>query len=111
LGRPVYVYPLPERRIFRLMRAVREPVVARAQSLPSGPRGTPRPQQGLERFCARLIERGFVRPTRDLGSLHQELYRRGMAKPFGEPLGSASAAPANDLERVASRVRALMGVL
>jgi mitochondrial fission protein ELM1 len=109
LGRPVYVYPLPERPIFRLMRAVREPVVARAQSLPSGPRGTPRPQQGLEYFCARLIERGFVRPTRD--QLHQQLYRRGMARPFGEPFAPASSAPPNDLERVASRVRALMGAL
>ena len=111
LGRPVYVYPLPERPIFRLMRAVREPVVARAQSLPSGPRGTPRPQQGLERFCARLIERGFVRPTRDLERLHQQLYRRGMAKPFGEPFAGTSHTPPNDLEQVASRVRALMGVL
>src|SRR5262245_38857661 len=111
LGRPVYVYPLPERPIFRLMRAVREPLVARAQSLPSGPRGTPRPQQGLERFCARLIERGFVRPTRDLERLHQQLYRRGMAKPFGEPFAGASRTPPNDLERVASRVRELMGVL
>ncbi len=111
LGRPVYVYPLPERPSFRLLRAVREPLVARAQSMPSGPRGTPRPQQGLEYFCARLIERGFVRPTRDLDRLHQQLYRRGMAKPFGEPFASASRAPPNDLERVAARVRALMGVL
>jgi hypothetical protein len=111
LGRPVYVYPLPERPSFRLLRALREPVVTRAQSLPSGPRGTPRPQQGLEYFCARLIERGFVRPTRDLDRLHQQLYRRGMAKPFGEPFAIPSSAPPNDLERVAARVRALMGVL
>jgi len=111
LGRPVYVYPLPERPSFRLLRALREPVVARAQALPSNRRGTPRPQQGLEYFCARLIERGFVRPTRDLDRLHQELYRRGMAKPFGAPFATAPSAPPNDLERVAARVRALMGVV
>ena len=52
-----------------------------------------------------------MRPTRDLDRLHQQLYRRGMAKPFGEPYAIASSAPPNDLERVAARVRALMGVL
>jgi len=111
LGRPVYVYPLPERPSFRLLRALREPVVARAQALPSNRRGTPRPQQGLEYFCARLIERGFVRPTRDLDRLHQQLYRRGLAKPFGAPFATTVGAPPNDLERVAARVRALMGVV
>jgi mitochondrial fission protein ELM1 len=111
LGRPVYVYPLPERPSFRLLRALREPVVARAQSLRSGPRGTPRPQQGLEYFCARLIERGFVRPTRDLDLLHQELYRRGVARPFGAPFAPVAGAPAGDLAAVSARVRALMGVV
>jgi hypothetical protein len=109
LGRPVYVYPLPERPSFRLLRALRAPVVARAESLPSNRRGTTRPQQGLELFCARLIERGFVRPTRDLGRLHQDLYRRGVAKPFGAPYAAIAGAPANDLAVVAARVRALMG--
>ena len=111
LGRPIYVYPLPERPSFRLLRALREPVVARAQAMPSNRRGTPRPQQRLEYFCARLIERGFVRPTRDLDRLHQELYRRGVAKPFGAPLATTAGAPSNDLAVVAARVRALMGVV
>ena len=92
LGRPVYVFPLPERPSFRLLRALREPVVARAQALPTSHRGTPRPQQGVEYLCARLIERGFVRPTRDLDLLHQELYRRGVAKPFGAPFEPAARA-------------------
>lgn len=110
LGRPVYVYPLPERPSFRLLRALREPVVARAEAKPSNRRGTPRPQQGLELFCARLIERGFVRPTRDLARLHHELYRRGVAKPFGAPLATHTGAASNDLAVVAARVRALLGV-
>jgi len=111
LGRPVYVYPLPERPSFRLLRVLREPFVARAKALPSNRRGTPRPQQGLEYFCARLIERGFVRPTRDLDRLHQELYRRGVAKPFGAPLATLTGAPSSDLAVVAARVRTLMGVV
>jgi len=109
-GRPLYVYPLPERASFRLLRALREIVVTRAQALPMNQRGTPRPQQGLEYLCARLIERGFVRPTRDLGRLHEALYRRGVAKPFGAPFETTSVAPLRDLETVAARVRSLMGV-
>jgi len=110
LGRPVYVYPLPERASFRMLRALRELVVARAEALPPNQRGTVRPQQGLEYLCARLIERGLVRPTRDLDRLHQALYRRGVAKPFGSPLATTTGAPLHDLESVAARVRALMGV-
>jgi hypothetical protein len=109
-GRPPYVYPLPERVSFRLLRALRERVVTRALALPQNQRGTPRPQQGLEYLCARSIERGFVRPSRDLGRLHEALYRRGIAKPFGTPFTTTTGAPLRDLEMVAGRVRALMGV-
>lgn len=109
-GRPLYVYPLPERASFRLLRALRERVVRRALALPQSRRGTPRPQRGLEYLCARAIERGFVRPTRDLGRLHEALYRRGVAKPFGAPFATTAGAPLQDLETVAARVRALMGV-
>jgi mitochondrial fission protein ELM1 len=110
LGRPVYVYPLPERLSFRMLRGLRELVVARAQALPPNQRGTVRPQRGLEYLCARLIERGIVRPTRDLDRLHQALYRRGVAKPFGAPLATATGAPLDDFGSVIARVRALMGV-
>ena len=50
---------------------------------------------GLEYLCARLIERGFVRPTRDLGRLHEALVRRGVARPFGAPFATTTerAAP------------------
>jgi hypothetical protein len=38
-------------------------VERRAHERPLNRRGTARPQQGIEYLCARLIERGFVRPT------------------------------------------------
>jgi mitochondrial fission protein ELM1 len=109
LGRPVYVIPLPERASFRVLRALREQVVARATAQPPNQRGTARPQQGLEYLCARAIERGWVRPTRDLDRLHQALYRRGLARPFGAPFETSARAPLHELEAVAARVRALMG--
>jgi hypothetical protein len=74
-------------------------------------RGTVRPQQSLEYFCARLIERGFVVPPHDLGSLYQNLIRLGVAHPFGAPLvaktDSAGLRVADDAAR---QVRKLLGL-
>jgi len=109
LGRPVLVYPLPERPSFRLLRALREAVWRRATAQPAGPRGTGRPQQGLERLCARLIERGFVRPTRDLGRLHEDLVRRGAAQRFGEAQAALGGEPLREAPLVARRVRRMLG--
>ena len=46
-------------------------------------RGTIRPQQGLERWCSRLVAEGSVLPPRDLERLHAELARRGAARLLG----------------------------
>jgi mitochondrial fission protein ELM1 len=110
LGRPVYVYPLPSRATFRLLRGLREPLVRRALAQPPGLRGVARPQRGLERLSARLIERGFVRPTRDLDLLHVELVGRGAARFFGDPGPPPSARPLSERELLAERIRAMMGV-
>jgi hypothetical protein len=63
--------------------------------------------------CGRLIERGGVRPSRDLGHLHADLVARGVAREFGpesaRDLGYA-AEPLRDLDAVTARVRALMGL-
>ena len=111
LGRPLFIYPLPVRPSFRLLRVPREWVVRRATALPAGPRGTARPQQRLEYLCARAIERGWVRPTRDLEVFHADLVRRGVARPFGAAWSpTAEVSTLDDLEVVARRVRALLGV-
>ena len=85
VGKPVYVYPLAERRP-NLADAFRETVFARSQARPLNKRGTVRPQQGLEYLCARLIERGVVLPPHDLTALHQSLIRLGIIYPFGAPI-------------------------
>jgi mitochondrial fission protein ELM1 len=107
-GKPVYIYPIPERR--------RGPrlwfsgwVTARAYSRPRKRKGTVRPQQGLERFCARLIDLGLVRPPRDLNELHRGLVEAGVARFFGEPLETDGQPGLDEMELVARRVRALMG--
>jgi mitochondrial fission protein ELM1 len=111
LGRPVAIYALPVRGSFRVLSALREWVWRRATAKPLGPRGTPRPQRGVERWCGKSIERGFVRPPRDLDRLHAALFACGAARPFTRELALAggSAAP-DDRAKVAADVRALMGV-
>jgi uncharacterized protein len=111
LGKPVAIYPLPVRSSFRALSVAREWVWRRATSAPRGPRGTPRPQIGLERWCGKAIERGWVRPSRDLDRLHAALVERGAAQFFTGSL-PVTRATADDGEReaVAAAVRDLMGV-
>jgi mitochondrial fission protein ELM1 len=109
-GKPVWIYPLAVRTSFRWLRWPRDWVLARALARPAGPRGTPRPQRGLERCCARLIERGWIRPARDLDLLHAELARRDLALPFGTLAAAGSGQPLRDLDEAVSRVIAMLGL-
>jgi hypothetical protein len=109
-GKPIWIYPLAVRTSFRWLRWPRDWVLSRALARPAGPRGTPRPQRGLERWCGRLIERGWVRPARDLDLLHAELARRGLALPFGAQASQRSAQQLRDVDEVVRRVLALLGL-
>ena len=84
-------------------------MTARAYSRRRKRKGTVRPQQGLERLCARLIDLGLVRPPRDLNELHRGLVEAGVARFFGEPLETEARPGLDEMELVARRVRALMG--
>jgi mitochondrial fission protein ELM1 len=110
IGRPVFIYPLPERPSFAALQRPRAWVLARARARRLGTRGVELPQRGIRYLAARLIDRGFVRPTRDLGALHEELIEGGFAQRFGGPVHWGDARRVTDLDAVASRVRALMGV-
>ncbi len=100
--RPLHIYPLPERASFAWLGLLREAVARRA-----GPRPQAR-ARGLRGLASRSIERGFVRPTRDLAQLHDELVERGLAVRFGDPWPARPARPIAELERVAERVRRLL---
>jgi hypothetical protein len=108
-GRPVYVFELPTRWSFPVLRALRDAVERRARA--AGGDGSP--ARGLARQCRRAIELGLVRPARDLADLHRDLARRGLASPFGSPGSLGPFDPADrpaerEMERVAARVRALV---
>jgi hypothetical protein len=108
-GKPVYIYPLPKRQL-SLWTRCKEWIVTRAQIQRFNERGTVRPQQGLEYLCARLVERGIILPQPDLHVLHQTLVRRGIARLFGEPLDTTGRPVLREIDEVAHRVRALMGM-
>ncbi len=114
-GKPVFIYPLPDlppSTFFAGADAIIEAIISRAYVGPLNNRGTTRPQQGLEHFCSRLVERGLVRPNRDLHRFHEELIARGVARLFpgpDAPFDARKGAPHSETERVAARVRALMG--
>ena len=110
LGQPVAIYPLPVRPSFRWLSASREWVVRRATAKPLGPRGTPRPQRGLERWCGKAIERGYVRPPRDLDRLHAALFEPGAAHPFTAALSLAHGAAGRRPRGRRRCVREMMGV-
>jgi len=109
-GKPVYMFPLPGRASGVKGRFQRW-VYDRSQEQPLNKRGTVRPQRGLERLCARLVEGGFVEPPRDLELMHEGLLRDGFVRRLGAPiLLSPAAPPAREVEHVARRVRQLFGL-
>lgn len=71
-------------------------------------RGTPRPQQGIERLCALLLARGIVRPPRDLARTQSAQLDSDSVRAWPRP-ESEDVIPLGDLESAARRVRGLLG--
>jgi mitochondrial fission protein ELM1 len=107
-GKPVYIYPLPARRL-SLSARVEEWVEARAHATPLNRRGTVRPQRGLEYLCARLLERGLVLSPRDTTRLEEKLIEQKIAEPFGAPLLLGRRPALREAQEVARRLRPLLG--
>ena len=101
-GRPVYVYPLPVRPSFQWLRRGRDWVYARAHTRLET-------QRGLDYLCARWIDRGFVRPTRDLRALHEGLIDEGVAHDFGDPFETRRCRALANEQKAVRRVCRLMG--
>lgn len=91
LGKPLVIYPLPVE-------------AGRARGWQDALRARPT----LAALVDRVRETGLLGWPRDLEALHALLVERGWARRIGEPAGAAEAAPEDELERVAARVRALL---
>ena len=96
LGKPLYIYPVPERSP-SLRQRLAEGILAAAHARPrKRGKGSVRPQQGLEALCSRLLARGWVKIPRDVGSLHQGLVEHGAARRFGVPFEVWRPAPVRE---------------
>ena len=117
-GRPVFLAPQRSGAagpIERLRDRIVQAVVDRAQSRPENDRGTTRPQEGFELWCARLIAGGWVRPRRDVEALRGRLVRNGRARLLRGPIRAADlegfAEPVQpEVLRVAAKIRSMLGV-
>lgn len=116
-GKPVVIYPIAKRgkdihRVkFLFGQRISRWVLARAFARPLNRRGFERPQAGIEKFCARLAANGWVRPYGDITKLHEALIERGQAKYFDGVLPVPPDEALNEAERVAERVRAILGAV
>ena len=103
-GKPVYIYPIPEKPLGFWTR-IESFIVGIALTRRHNRRGTLKPQRGLRRFCARLIDRGLVQPRRNLNLLHEALVARGMAQMFGAPLETGERPVLHEADEVAAQIR------
>lgn len=71
-------------------------------------RGTPRPQQGIQRLCARLLARGVVSPPRDFARMQSLSIESDAACSRPRP-ESENFVPLGDLELAVRRLRGLLG--
>ena len=104
LRKPLAIFALPYGLIHKLDMIRR--VGARWLYQPDGS-GMDGFRRALRRFggALRILPR-----TRDFTGIHQLLFDRGLAVPAGQPLRPPEGEVPNDLQAVAQRVRALVGV-
>ena len=93
-GKPVFIYPLPERLDWRL-RAVR---LWQPAAKATGP---------WPRLYRRLVDLGLITSTRDMAAFHRLLLDRRLAARLGDPAPEPSVPALDSLGAAVERVRAL----
>ncbi len=106
-GKPVYIYPLKKKRVGPLM-ALGAWLLKQSSRKPGNRRGTERPQQGLEYLCARILQKEWILPPRDLDSLHRHLVEGGMARMFADAPLSVDPVSRYVQEDLGPRLRLLL---
>ena len=106
--KPVTVYPVSPRPR-RFHQRLKDLATSRALSEPFGNRGTPRPQSGLPYWCARMVEAGRLRPAPDPRLTWDHLRQLDRIRMFDGEFGVEWSGGPSETERVAARVRELVG--
>jgi hypothetical protein len=92
-----------------LGRTLGDAVASCAYARPLNKRGIERPQRGVQRFCAGLLAKGWVRTGGHSKQLHESLISHGLAVYFDGSLPAQPNSSVNEVNRVADRVRTMMG--
>jgi hypothetical protein len=92
-----------------LGRTLGDAVARRAYARPLNKRGIERPQRGVQRFCAGLLAKGWVRTGGHSRQLHESLIAHGLAVYFDGSLPPPPGSSVDEVDRVAERVRTMMG--
>ena len=102
-GKPLAIFALPYQRDLatRLRRVLTN---AGRGGAPGGA-----PAGWISRLLGDLISSGIAGYSRDLTTVHDFLYRQELAVPLGEPFLAEGPRPPDELERVVSRVRQVIG--
>jgi mitochondrial fission protein ELM1 len=114
-GKPVAIFPLPVRSagviawVRSVGRILGDAVARRAYARPLNKRGIERPQRGVQRFCAGLLAKGWVRTGGHSKQLHESLIAHGLAVYFDGSLPPTPGTSLNEVDRVADQVRTMMG--
>ena len=94
-GRPLVIYPLPVEG-------------HGLQRLLLGALGTPDKGTFASRVTETLYRLGLAGYGRDLTALHEELFRRGLAVPLGEPPRKPPSEIPDDLSKAVERIKVLL---
>jgi uncharacterized protein len=114
-GKPVAIFPLPVRSagviawVRSVGRKLGDAVARRAYARPVNKRGIERPQRGVQRFCAGMLAKGWVRTGGHSKLLHESLIAHGLASYYDGSLPPPPASSVDEMNRVADRVRTMMG--
>jgi len=114
-GKPVAIFPLPVRSagviawVRSVGRTLGDAVASRAYASPLNKRGIERPQRGIQRFCAGMLAKGWVRTGGHSRLLHESLIAHGLATYFDGSPPPPPTSSVDEMNRVADRVRTMMG--
>lgn len=109
VGKPVYIYPLPEIPAQKVKPRVKDLILRYAYPSRQAQKKNGIAPHVLAKICRGFIASGLIRPQRDLHELHQALVRRGVARFFGESFPSQQGPPTREIDEVADKVKALLG--
>ena len=108
VGKPVYIYPLPEKPLSGLSR-FREAIVIAGWKSRNTNKDESIVRKVVKKFCGFLLRKGFVRPLRDLRAFHQTLVERGYAQTFGRAFHEPKETPLREATIVGRRVKEILG--